>query len=147
MQEIFDRKIEVHRAPVETGSEMDAHSRPRPIQRRTFSSGRLSQPSRPKDADAPEPIQVSFHGNSHYNAVINPKVPLPLKEIKTSYIREGRLRRSEQQATKREQQDNSHGEKQKRAFARVGKAESCLNPLDVAGHPCMPKRHQKPTAP
>eukprot|EP00949_MAST-11_sp_MAST-11-sp1_P001616 g1616.t1 len=56
MQEIFDRKIEVHRAPVETGSEMDAQST-KTNSKTDFSSGEVVATPRPEGADAPEPIQ------------------------------------------------------------------------------------------
>ena len=48
---------------------------------------------RPKDVQAPNPIQLSYHGQSHYNSVVDPNIPLPLPPLGTSYISQGRILR------------------------------------------------------
>ena len=63
-----------------------------------FSSSSDTATPRPSSERVPEPIMLSYHGRSHYNSVINPKHPPPLRPLGTSYIRQGRILR-EQHAT------------------------------------------------
>ena len=48
---------------------------------------------RPLDVKTPDSLQISYHGQSHYNSVIDPKIPLPLTPLSTTYIRQGRILR------------------------------------------------------
>ena len=48
---------------------------------------------RPSGEKTPDAILLSYHGQSHYNSVVDPQTPLPLAPLSTTYIRQGRVLR------------------------------------------------------
>ena len=61
-----------------------------------FDTSASAATPRPSHIKTPDPIQLSYHGQSHYNSVVDPRTPLPLAPLSTSYIRQGRMLREEQ---------------------------------------------------
>ena len=61
-----------------------------------FDTSACAATPRPSHIKTPDPIQLSYHGQSHYNSVVDPRTPLPLAPLSTSYIRQGRMLREEQ---------------------------------------------------
>ena len=58
-----------------------------------FETSASAATPRPLHSKIPDPIQLSYHGQSHYNSVVDPRTPLPLAPLLTSYIRQGRMLR------------------------------------------------------
>ena len=92
-----------------------------------FSSSSDSATPRPSSESVPDPIMLSYHGRSHYNSVVNPERPPPLKPLETSYIRQGRMLR-EQQAKRK---------------PRVGGASDCSDTDDKKTVSITKKSHEK----